>query len=70
MNHKAERLPYRDKNKFPALHDGLPYLPLRLTCQDEPLSVLGLLDTGSAVKRSAGFNLQMLYEKAKIRILN
>ncbi len=48
-NLKVERCPYCDKNRFPDLNDVLPYLPLRLICQGEPLSVLELLDTGSAV---------------------
>ncbi len=48
---KPERFPYCDANRFPDLNDVLPHLPMRLTSEsDESLSVMGMLDTGSAVR--------------------
>ena len=49
MTLKPERFPYCDINRDPDLNDVLPHLPMKLTCQREPLSVVGMLDTGSAV---------------------
>ncbi len=67
---KPERFPYCDANRFPDLNDVLPHLPVRLTGQGESLSVMGMLDTGSAVSvlsYDIGLQIGAVWESKIIR---
>lgn len=67
----AQRFNFQPKTDLLGMIDYVPYLPLRLTYQNEDLDVMGLLDTGASVNvlpYQIGLQLGAIWEKQTISI--
>ena len=67
----AHRFNFQPKTDLLGVIDYVPYLPLRLTYQNQYLDVMGLLDTGASVNVSPyqiGLRLGAIWEKQTISI--
>jgi hypothetical protein len=67
----AQRFNFQPKTDLLGVIDYIPYLPLRLTYQNQDLDVMGLLDTGASVNvlpYQIGLRLGAIWEKQTISI--
>ena len=67
----SQRFNFQPKTDLLGLIDYVPYLPLRLTYQNQYLDVMGLLDTGASVNvlpYQIGLRLGAIWEKQTISI--
>jgi hypothetical protein len=67
----AQRFNFQPKTDLLGMIDYVPYLPLRLTYQNQYLDVMGLLDTGASVNilpYQIGLRLGAIWEKQTISI--
>lgn len=67
----AQRFNFQPKTDLLGMIDYVPYLPLRLTYQNQDLDVMGLLDTGASVNvlpYQIGLQLGAIWEKQTISI--
>ena len=67
----AQRFNFQPKTDLLGMIDYVPYLPLRLTYQNQDLDVMGLLDTGASVNvlpYQIGLRLGAIWEKQTISI--
>jgi len=67
----AHRFNFQPKTDLLGVIDYVPYLPLRLTYQNQYLDVMGLLDTGASVNvlpYQIGLRLGAIWEKQTISI--
>jgi hypothetical protein len=67
----SQRFNFQPKTDLLGMIDYVPYLPLRLTYQNQDLDVMGLLDTGASVNvlpYQIGLRLGAIWEKQTISI--
>jgi hypothetical protein len=67
----AQSFNFQPKTDLLGMIDYVPYLPLRLTYQNQDLDVMGLLDTGASVNvlpYQIGLRLGAIWEKQTISI--
>ena len=67
----SQRFNFQPKADLLGVIDYVPYLPLRLTYQNQDLDVMGLLDTGASVNvlpYQIGLQLGAIWEKQTISI--